>query len=223
MRKTKLFIGLFALVLSLCMLCSCTQMGLTGPQGIQGPQGEQGIQGPQGEQGPAGKDGASFLTGKGEPSNELGKIGDSYLNVDGEEWGFYIKGEGGWQLLGYLEAELPPLSLSDLNGSYVFSHIVAGSITYNIGDTFYGMTLSSDMIVANLTDGVGDLSVNFSMLEFTNITCTMEYDMLIMICEHALHIGSQPSSVYELYIVRDGDIYLVLEANDMQYYVKKVS
>ena len=221
MKKTKIIALLLSVIISLGLLCSCA--GEQGPQGPQGEPGPQGIQGAVGPQGPAGKDGASFLTGKGQPSNELGKIGDSYLSVDGEEWGLYVKGEDGWQLLGYLEAELPPLSLSDLNGSYVFSHIVAGSSTYNIGDTFYGMTLSSDMIVANLTDGVGDLSVNFSMLELTNITCTMEYDKLIMICEHALHISSQPSSVYELYIVRDGDIYLVLEANDMQYYVKKVS
>ena len=49
----------------------------------------------------------------------------------------------------------------------------------------------------------------------------MEYDKLIMICESAINITGQPLSVYELTIVQDGEIYVVLEAYGDYYYVKK--
>jgi hypothetical protein len=215
--KTKIIAFLLVTILSLGLLCSCSQ---TGPQG---PQGEAGPQGPQGEPGTPGKDGASFLTGKGEPSNDLGKIGDSYMNIDGDEWGFYVKGEDGWKLIGYIEAEPAPLTLSDLSGSYVLSHVVSGSSTYNIGDIYAGMTLSSDMIQVALNEGVGNLTVNFASVQTTNITCTIEYDKLIMICENAINLTGQPLSIYELTIVQDGEIYVVLEAYGDLYYVKKIN
>ena len=205
-------------ILLLGLLCSCNQIG------VQGPQGEMGPQGPQGEVGPAGNDGAAFLTGKGEPSSELGKIGDSYLDVSGEEWGFYVKNEDGWELLGFIETEPVPLTLSDLNGSYELSYVISKSgAYYYIGDTFAGVTLSPDMIRAELQEGKGQLSVNFGFPIITNMTCTIEYDKLIMICEDTINITGQPSSVYEMSIVRDGEIYVVLESYGEYYYVKKVS
>ncbi len=215
--KTKIIAFLLVTILSLGLLCSCSQ---TGPQG---PQGEAGPQGPQGEPGTPGKDGASFLTGKGEPSPNLGNIGDSYLDFSSDEWGLYVKGENGWQLMGYIEADPAPLTLSDLSGSYVLSHVVSGSSTYNIGDIYAGMTLSSDMIQVALNEGVGNLTVNFASVQATNITCTIEYDKLIMICENAINITGQPLSVYELTIVQDGEIYVVLEAYGDLYYVKKIN
>ncbi len=218
MKKSKIVAFFLAMIITLGLLCSCS--GKTGPQG---PQGEAGPQGPQGEAGPAGKDGASFLTGNGQPSNALGNVGDSYLALDGEEWGFYIKGEDGWKLLGYIEVDPAPLTLNDLNGSYVLSHVVSDSRTYNIGDVYAGMTLSSNMIQVDLIDGVGNLTVNFAPAVTTNITCTIEYNKLIMICESAINITGQPSSVYELSIVRDGEIYVVLESYGDYYYVKKVN
>lgn len=221
---------LLVIILSLGALCSCSGMNdpqdKIGPQGIQGetgPQGPRGEVGPQGEEGPAGKDGASFLTGKGAPSNDLGKVGDSYLDLTSDEWGFYVKGEDGWKLMGYIEADPPPLTLNDLNGSFALSHVVSGSRVYNIGDTYAGFTLSSDMIQVELNEGVGNLSANFASLQATNITCTIEYDKLIMICENAINITGQPSSVYELSMTRDGGIYVILEAYGDYYYVKKIT
>lgn len=217
------------------LLCSCGstigQTGPAGPQGPQGIQGEAGPQGPQGETGPAGKDGTSFLTGKGVPANDLGEVGDSYLDLTLDEWGLYIKNENGWKLLGYLEVEPAPLTLSELNGSYALSHVVSNSTMYHIGDVYAGMTLSSDMIHVELNEGVGHLAVNFASAQSTNITCTIEYDKLIMICKNALNITGQPSSVYELSIIQggggdfveDGEIYVVLEAHGDYYYVKKIS
>lgn len=208
-------------VLLLVSLCSC---GQTGPQGKTGPQGIQG------ERGPAGKDGSSFLTGKGKPSNDLGNIGDSYMDLNGDEWGFYIKDENGWKLIGYLEAEPAPLTLNDLNGSYTLSHVVSDTKTYNIGDVYSGMTLSSDMIKVELNNGVGNLTVNFTSLQKTNITCTIEYDKLIMICENSINITGRPLSVYELNIVQGGEgdyeygeIYVILEAYGDYYFVKKIN
>lgn len=215
--KTKIIAFLLVTILSLGLLCSCSQ---TGPQG---PQGEAGPQGPQGEPGTPGKNGASFLTGKGEPSPDLGNIGDSYLDFSSDEWGLYVKGENGWRLMGYIEADPAPLTLSDLSGSYVLSHVVSGSRTYNIGDIYAGMTLSSDMIQVALNEGVGNLTVNFASVQTTNITCTIEYDKLIMICENAINLTGQPLSVYELNIVQDGEIYVVLEAYGDLYYVKKIN
>ena len=216
MKKTKLISFLLSTIIFLGLLGACD--GKTGPRG---PQGEQGI---QGEMGPAGKDGASFLTGKGSPAKDLGNVGDSYLDIEGEEWGFYIKGEDGWKLLGFLEAEPAPLVIDDLDGSYALSHVVSGSKTYNLGDEYLpGLTLSAEMIQVELHGGVGHLTVNFTSVESTNITCTIEYDKLIMICENALNITGQPTSVYELSVVKDGGIYVVLEAYGDYYYVKKMN
>ena len=242
MKKMKLFVGLLAVVLSLCMLCSCAQgpqgeQGIQGPQGeqgIQGEQGPQGIQGPQGEQGPAGENGPSFLTGKGEPAETLGKVGDSYLDTDGEEWGFYINGEDGWELLGCIEAELAPPATIDFNGSYALSYIVAESwtgaiTTYSLGDDFFGLTLSRDAITAEISDGTGVMSYNFgNSVASTNITYTVLGSLFIMNCETAVDLFADGNlqSKFPLTVVQDGETYLVLEASNgyfnFSYYVKKV-
>ena len=119
MKKIKLISCLLSAILSFAMLCSCD--GKAGPQGPQGEQGIQGIQGPQGEQGEPGKDGASFLTGKGQPANDLGNIGDSYLDLD--TWNFYIKNENNWTFVGNIKGETTPTPLNDYNGAYGLSHI----------------------------------------------------------------------------------------------------
>ena len=82
------------------------------------------------------------------------------------------------------------------------------------------------MIQVQLNEGVGNLTVDFGSFGHpisTNITCTIEYEKLIMVCENQINIAGQPSSVYELSIVRDGEIYTVLEAYGDYYYVKKIS
>ena len=101
--------------------------------------------------------------------------------------------------------------------------MLSGSKRYEIGDVYAGFTLSSDMIQVELNDGVGSLTVKFGAPVTTNITCTIEYNKLIMICENAINISGQPSSVYELSIVQDGELYTVLEAYGDYYFVKKVS
>ena len=80
--------------------------GDTGDKGDKGDTGATGPQGPQGEQGAAGQngeDGASVLTGYGAPSADLGKVGDSYINLS--NWDYYLKGEEGWEKMGNLKGE----------------------------------------------------------------------------------------------------------------------
>ena len=97
--------------------------GKDGEQGIQGIPGEDGhtpvitissdgywvIDGvktntkAQGEQGEPGKDGTSLLTGNGEPSANLGKNGDSYIDLD--TWDFYVKTSGTWIHTGNIKGE----------------------------------------------------------------------------------------------------------------------
>ncbi|MBP5574518.1 MAG: leucine-rich repeat protein [Bacilli bacterium] len=77
--------------------------GDQGPQGNQGSQGEQGPKGDQGDAGQKGEDGTSVLTGNGAPSSNLGKIGDSYIDLS--SWDYYVKTENGWIKQGNIKGE----------------------------------------------------------------------------------------------------------------------
>ena len=63
----------------------------------QGPEGEQGIQGEPG------KDGSSILTANGVPEGNLGKNGDSYIDLD--NWNYYVKESGVWNLKGNIKGQ----------------------------------------------------------------------------------------------------------------------
>ena len=56
--------------------------------------GETGADGDKGDTGDTGTDGATWLTGSGAPSADLGKVGDLYLDIDTTD--VYQKGETGW-------------------------------------------------------------------------------------------------------------------------------
>ena len=94
-----------------------TNIPATGDTGATGPQGEQGIQGetgPQGPQGENGKDGSSLLTGNGNPDSNLGKNGDSYIDLD--TWNYYIKTNAVWALQGNIKGEDGKDASSNHNG-----------------------------------------------------------------------------------------------------------
>ena len=65
--------------------------------------GEDGKPGEDGDVGEDGTDGATWLTGSGAPSEDLGKVGDLYL--DTETTDVYQKGEEGWSLITTLRPE----------------------------------------------------------------------------------------------------------------------
>lgn len=95
--------------------------GKDGEQGIQGVPGKDGhtpvitissdgywiIDGvktntkAQGEQGEPGKDGTALLTGNGDPSVNLGKNGDAYIDLD--SWNFYVKTNNTWIHVGNIK------------------------------------------------------------------------------------------------------------------------
>lgn len=70
-------------------------LGLMGCEGPQGPQGERGGQGPEGPVGPAGEDGSVMHADEGAPNEDIGAIGDYYLDQNtGELYG--PKADDGW-------------------------------------------------------------------------------------------------------------------------------
>ena len=78
-------------------------------------QGDKGESGEEGSQGENGKDGSSLLTGNGKPANDLGKIGDSYIDL--ESWNYYVKTSDGWVLQGNIKGEDGKDVSSDHNGT----------------------------------------------------------------------------------------------------------
>lgn len=77
----------------------------------QGPKGDTGAQGIQGEKG---ADGTSVLTGYGYPDNELGKNGDSYIDLS--SWDFYVKEFDWWSLIGNIKGENGQDGMPGING-----------------------------------------------------------------------------------------------------------
>jgi hypothetical protein len=244
MKKLRFFTLILSLIMLLCMLCSCTQEGPQGEQGIQGIQGQQGETGASGKSAYEiwldegfesteldflnwlkGEQGPSFLTGKGQPSNDLGKIGDSYLDIGSSyEWGFYIKGEDSWELLGYIEAELPPLSLSDLNGTYALSHVLVENDIFELGHNCFGRELTSDLVQVEIKDGQGYFSHKLGQGSATDITYTIEGDKLIMSCKDAVEdYDGGMKYKFEFSIVQDGEIYIVYGTPYGYMYAKKVA
>ena len=86
----KKILGILALLLA---LSSCGGV-------VQGPKGDQGL---PGEPGLPGRDGTSVLTGHGDPNNDVGNTGDSYIDL--ETWNYYIKSSGGWVLKGNIKGK----------------------------------------------------------------------------------------------------------------------
>ena len=70
-------------------LTSCDSASTTGEKGEKGDAGTDG------------KDGTSLLTGHGVPPSNLGKTGDSYIDLD--TFDYYVKEENGWALRGNIK------------------------------------------------------------------------------------------------------------------------
>ena len=74
---------------------------IKGEQGAPGQDGAEGSSGSDGAQGIPGQDGTSLLTGHGAPDADLGKEGDSYIDLD--TWNFYGKEDGKWVSRGNIQ------------------------------------------------------------------------------------------------------------------------
>ena len=78
--------------------------GDKGDKGEDGFDGEDGAPGADGKDGKDGENGASVLTGSGKPAADLGKDGDSYIDI--ATWDFYTKNNGKWTKVANLTHEL---------------------------------------------------------------------------------------------------------------------
>lgn len=87
-KKYNFLAGLLTVLLVVGMAFSACE----GPAGSEGPQGPEG---PEGPVGPAGENGSMMHAGAGDPADNVGEIGDYYLNQDsGELYG--PKNNDGW-------------------------------------------------------------------------------------------------------------------------------
>ena len=77
------------------------EQGVPGEKGETGANGKPGIDGKDGIDGINGQDGTSVFTGGGVPSSELGKIGDSYIDLS--TWDYFVKDEDGWHKKGNIK------------------------------------------------------------------------------------------------------------------------
>ncbi|MCW9708246.1 hypothetical protein [Fodinibius salsisoli] len=80
------------LLLTLLLAFGIILIGCKGPTGDQGPQGPEGEEGPIG---PAGEDGSIIHAGSGTPGEDIGKLGDFYLNTTAAEM-YGPKTQDGW-------------------------------------------------------------------------------------------------------------------------------
>lgn len=85
--------------------------GLQGPEGPQGPQGPQGPAGNDGNDGKDGKDGNSFYSDFGNPADDFGIDGDTYLNLD--TFDIFKKEEGKWNRVANMKHGLYPAELTE--------------------------------------------------------------------------------------------------------------
>jgi hypothetical protein len=105
-----------------------------------------------------------------------------------------------------------------LNGEYGLHHIVVEKMssgeksTYNIGDTYLGLVMSSSTISIVLNNGSGTMTYDFGSVISTNITYEVVDDKFIMTCEDAVDIlYGYPEHRYEVDIDEiDGNVCFVL-------------
>lgn len=145
--KTTFKVAKYLFIISLFIQLSCSS-----EDGNDGLQGEQGLQGLIGEIGPAGEDGSAILAGNGEPTNDLGEIGDLYLNkntgalygpkIDNTNWGSPISlgtsrtnGENGTNGSQIFAGDTPPENTFGDDGDFYLD-----KITFNL----YGPKTAGD-------------------------------------------------------------------------------
>lgn len=70
-------------------------LGVMGCEGPAGPEGSRGPEGQEGAVGPAGEDGSVIHAGEGAPADDLGKVGDFYMDTAAAEM-YGPKTQDGW-------------------------------------------------------------------------------------------------------------------------------
>lgn len=116
-------------------------------KGEKGETGEKGEKGEDGKDGDNGKDGSMLLTGNGVPSSELGKDGDSYLDLD--SFIYYKKTNGSWTNAGSIKGD------KGADGIYIKSTSINDD-----GDLIIAYSDDTTENVGNVTDEI-KYTVNF--------------------------------------------------------------
>ncbi len=128
---------------------------------IKGSQGEQGIQGVPGQ------DGTSMLNGSGVPSTELGKEGDSYIDL--ETWNYYVKEDKKWVLKGNIKGE----DLTDDNPQQLDFYLTDNN-TYYVGKG--NSSLLSNVVIPSSYNGLpvtGIIKMGFDSNIYKSMTKTI--------------------------------------------------
>ena len=110
-----------------------------------------------------GRDGASLLYGNGAPSSDLGKTGDSYIDLD--SWDFYVNEENGWIKKGNIKGEATIENEQGLafylldDGTYGVGVGTANYLTdIVIPSTYKGRDVTKVVDCGFMTDGEFDYS-----------------------------------------------------------------
>lgn len=174
MKFVKSIVFIFVLLLNVNLLCSCSSNEVVGPQGEKG---EQGIQGEPG------KDGTSLLNGHGEPTNELGKNGDSYIDL--VSWNYYVKSSDIWTLEGNIKGEDGKDFESDYEGS-------DGLIFYPINDERCAVSIGNAKFLTEVVIPSKylhyDVTVVYSLTDFPAITEYNDYIEKIILPDSIVNI-----------------------------------
>lgn len=86
-------------------------------------------------------EGTSLLTGNGQPSNVIGKEGDSYIDL--ESWDYYIKTNDIWSLAGNIKGEEGSSNLTDYEGT-------EGLAFYPINNTECGVSVGNAKLMKEI-------------------------------------------------------------------------
>ena len=123
--------------------------GVDGQDGKDGTDGQNGKDGQNGNDGQPGKDGTSVLTGNGEPSADLGQVGDSYINLD--NWDYFVKSENGWQLKGNIKGSAGQDGQNGTNGTNGQNGENGKSVLIGSGAPLANVGEVGDSYIDNLT------------------------------------------------------------------------
>lgn len=124
--------------------------GADGANGNDGTDGKDGIDGTNGVNGLDGKDGSDILFGVDEPSNELGKDGDLFINKT--NWDVYEKQSDSWNLIGNIKGEKGDKGNDGKDGVSIYvgydGYIWEGAqrTTYKLEDTVIDKTSAEDTL-----------------------------------------------------------------------------
>ena len=89
----------------------------------------------EGPQGPAGQNGISIHTGEGQPANDFGNNGDSYIDL--QNWNYYVKDNGVWTSVGNIACQAGTNGTSIHTGS---ANPTTGNVPGVAGDTYIDLS-----------------------------------------------------------------------------------